>query len=245
MTLTALTLACGMALMNVGEPSFADREHAATLDTLRESGLVLQEALERSGAALPVDRLLPLPELVPRFDKKLARKLRVADGWGRPLYVVQTARHLVLGSGGPDGAIDVDLEGYAAPGAIVHDIERPEADDVIWIDAILVANDLDTERARRRRTSWRLAHIASWLELRYLAGGLFPGAGRGRIEVAELVWLLEAEGKGAALPRLDAWGGPITYASDGRRFVVSSPGPGPSPDDDVVLTGPALVFQPG
>ena len=244
MALPAIGLACGMALMNVGEPSFPDSEHAVTIATLRESGLLFQEALESTGLALPVDRIVLLSDLLPRFGQR-GKKLKVTDGWGRPLYVVQTSRQTVLASSGPDGRFDVDLAGFAAPGAIVQDIVRPEADDLVWIDAILVANDLDLERARARRTSWRLAHIASWLELRYVRGGPFPGAGRGRIEIAELTWLLEAEGKGAALPRVDAWGQPITYRSDGRRFVVSSPGPSPSPDDDVTTTGPAFVFQPG
>jgi hypothetical protein len=244
MALPALGLACGMALMTVGEPSFPDPEHAATIATLRESGLLLHEALERTGLALPIDRVVALPDLLPRFGR-LGKKLKAVDGWGRPLYAVQTSRQVALASPGPDGRIDVDLAGFDAPGAIVHDIVRAEADDLVWIDAILVANDLDAERARARRTSWRLAHIAEWLELRYLRGGPFPGAGRGTIEITELVWLLEAEGRGAALPRLDAWGHPILYRSEGRRFVVSSPGPGPSEEDDVTVTGPAFVFTPG
>jgi hypothetical protein len=240
-----LIVAAAVALALVPEPTFDDREHTATLDKLARAALTLQEGLEASGAALPAGRVIPLPDLGARLGKRYAKKLSARDGWGRPLYAVQTSRHLVAGSAGADGSIAVDPGALDAPGAIVHDILPSEADDLVWIDGIVVANDLDVEQARRRRTAWRLAHISQWIDLSYVSGGPYPGAGRGAMDIADLEGLLAAAGRGTHLPRRDAWGRVIAYVSDGTRYVLRSTGAGPEAADDVTLEGPTLVFRPG
>ena len=238
-------LLVALALALVSGPTYDDREHTATVQTLRTVGLVLQDGLETGGTALPIGRVIALSDLGARLGKAYARKLAATDGWGRPLYAVQTSRHIVVGSAGPDGSIAVEPAALQARGAIVHDIVAPEADDLVWIDGIVVANDLDVEQARRRRTAWRLAHISQWIDLHYVQGGPYPGAGRGTLPVEDLEGLLAAAGRGTDLPRRDAWGHAITYASDGARYVLESPGPGPDVADDVTLRGPTLVFRPG
>lgn len=240
-----LIAATALALGLVSEPTFDDREHTWTLDKLGAAALLLQEGLEASGAALPAGRVIPLPDLGARLGKRYARKLSTRDGWGRPLYAVQTARHIAVGSAGPDGRIAIEPAELDAAGAIVHDILPSEADDLVWIDGIVVANDLDVEQARRRRTAWRLAHISQWIDLHYISGGPYPGAGRGAIDIAELEGLLAAAGRGTALPRRDAWGRAIAYASDGARYVLRSAGPGSEAADDLTLEGPSFVFRPG
>ena len=237
-------IAAALALALVPEPTFDDREHVVTLERLETVSLALHEGLETTGVSLPVGRVVPLPDIGARFGKRQAKKLAARDGWGRTLFAVQTSRQIAVFSAGPDGRVAVDLVAFDAPGAIVHDILPPDADDLVWIDGIVVANDLDLEQARRRRTAWRLAHISQWIDLQYISGAPFPGAGRGAIDVAELERLLSAAGRGTELPRRDAWGGAITYSSDGARYVIEAPGPGPESSDDVTFRGPALVFKP-
>ena len=237
-----LTTALMLGLAWVGEPSFDDPDRRATKAALPQLALALTESLNAKGVTLPVGRVIPLPEIAARLKKK---RLAKPDAWGRPYYVVQTARQLAVGSAGPDGKADPDLIGFDARGAIVHDVLPAEADDLVWIDGIFVANDVDVEQARRRRTAWRLTLISQWIDLHYPSGGPYPGAGRGTIEIEELEGVLAADGRGTELPRRDAWGRAIYYTSDGDRYVLTSQGAGPDDKDDVTLRGPGLVFEPG
>jgi type II secretory pathway pseudopilin PulG len=229
-----------------GAAHAADREPAArTLLTMRLAGAVL-ESYKESGETLPdsgtsaIDGAQLVHQLEAEFGRENGKYLTAKDGWGTPLRFLTAKDHYVLISFGADGRPDV---GYGDESSIElptrsarTPLDAPER-DIIFADGVFVQRP-QPKASSAKQAMTDLRSIGTAIESFAVDNNTYPGPTPDWVTLGAIATDLEPTYI-RSLPRVDGWGHPYLFWSNGKKYAVVSVGADGILDQEYLEAGEA------
>lgn len=189
-------------------------------------GILPEEMTEAPSRKLEkvFDGLRPVSDAVKPLGPVRSTRLPLRDPWGRTYAFAFVEEHLLVMSPGPDGSADFDYG--ADDAAVLATIGRITEgslairDDVVWIDGQSLGADPD--RAPRKAMA-DLRSLGTAIESFAVDSNRYPSTEGRLVPIDAVSGSIEPIYIRLA-PRIDPWGFPYLYASDGKHYLVVTHG---------------------